>query len=153
MPTIETCFNCFGTCSSDANRKKRTTKPPGEISKVSRPPPSPWRERGSCQDGTSAWRINFLACHTRPVGKKLYSLLIVSILNNLQWYTIQDTGQDRYNRYSPVPNRYTIHQSIPLVLSVYQDQSMQGEGKRRFFPHTGTGAKGEEVSGFHYLSI
>ena len=28
MPTIETCFNCFGTCSSDAKKNKKTTKPP-----------------------------------------------------------------------------------------------------------------------------
>ena len=51
-----------------------------------------------------------------------------------------------------VPNRYTIHQSTPRVLSVYRDQSMQGEGEKRgFFPHTqlGTKSKGAEVSGFH----
>ena len=27
MPTIETCFNCFGTHSSDAKNKKTTMKP------------------------------------------------------------------------------------------------------------------------------
>ena len=72
MPTIETCFNCFGTCSSDANRnKKRTTKPPGEISKVSRPPPLPLGGRGGVAKMAPLHKGEiFFAHHTRPVGKK-----------------------------------------------------------------------------------
>ena len=74
-------------------------------------------------------RHNNLICHTRPVGKKLYSLLIVSIWNNLkQFETIQNNlkrtttysefkSGPRYNRNSLVPNRYTIHQSTPHVLN------------------------------------
>ena len=70
---------------------------------------------------------------------KLYPLLIVSCLKQLKMVQLT-TGQDRYNRYSPVPNRYTIHQSTPHVLSVYRDHSMQGEGKKEiFFPHTKLG--------------
>ena len=43
FPTIETCFNCFGTCSSDAKEKiKKDDKNAREIQKLrnlSRPPP------------------------------------------------------------------------------------------------------------------
>ena len=89
LPTIETCFNCSGTRSSDAKKNKKTTKPPRKFISYATIliPPPPWRERGSLQDGASAWRRNFFAHHTRPVGKKLYSLLIVSIWNNLNRYT------------------------------------------------------------------
>ena len=31
LPTIETCFNCFGTRSSDAKKNKKTTKPSGKF--------------------------------------------------------------------------------------------------------------------------
>ena len=44
--------------------------------------------------------------------------------------------KDRYNRHGPVPNRYTIHQSTLHVLSVYQDHSIQEEGKKEIFPPT-----------------
>ena len=42
--TNETCFNCFGTRSSDANRNnKKTTKPPGKFksyaTSIDPPPP------------------------------------------------------------------------------------------------------------------
>ena len=89
LPTIETCFNCFGTRSSDSKKNKKTTKPPRKFISYATilSPPLLWRERGSLQDGASAWRRNFFAHHTRPVGKKLYSLLIVSIWNNLKRYT------------------------------------------------------------------
>ena len=55
--TIETCFNCFGTRSSDANRNnKKTTKPPGKFKSyaTSLDPPSPPPSlvgKGGRQDG------------------------------------------------------------------------------------------------------
>ena len=65
LPTIETCFNCFGTLSSDANRhSKKDDKTAREIQKLrnlSRPPPTWWESR-SRQDGASAWRRNLFSC-------------------------------------------------------------------------------------------
>ena len=77
------------------------------------------------------------AHHTRPVGKKLYSQLM-SPFETIK--TVHYRNQVRTDKTGlAVPNRYTIHQSTRHVLSVYQDHSMQGEGKRRFFPpHTAT---------------
>ena len=50
VPTIETCFNCVGTRSSDANRNNRkddiTAREIQKLRNLSRPPPPPWRERG-----------------------------------------------------------------------------------------------------------
>ena len=42
LPTIETCFNCFGTRSSDAKIIKKTTIPPGQFKSYAEshdPPP------------------------------------------------------------------------------------------------------------------
>ena len=49
--TNETCFNCFGTRSSDANRNnKKTTKLPWKFksyaTSLDPPPPPSWWERG-----------------------------------------------------------------------------------------------------------
>ena len=44
LPTIETCFNCSGTRSSDAKKNKKTTKPPGKFISYATsldPPPHP----------------------------------------------------------------------------------------------------------------
>ena len=49
FPTIETCFNCFGTCSSDAKEKiKKTTKTPGKFKSyaTSHDPPPPLAGKG-----------------------------------------------------------------------------------------------------------
>ena len=58
MPTIETCLNCFGIPSSDAKEIiKKDDKTDWEIQKLrnlSRPPPLPWRRKGSRQNGASA---------------------------------------------------------------------------------------------------
>ena len=156
MPTIETCFNCFRTRTYDAEIIQRRQYRPGNFKSYANSlDPPPWRESGSCQDGASAWRRNCFAPRSRPVGITLYSLLL-SQFETIYNGTPQDTGQDRYNRYGPVPNRYIIHQSTPHVLSVYRDHAMQGEGKKGdFFPHKqlGTGSKGLEVSGFLLLCI
>ena len=47
-PTIETCFNCFGTRSSDAKKIKKTTKPPEKFISyaTSLDPPPPRGGRG-----------------------------------------------------------------------------------------------------------
>ena len=87
------------------------------------------------QDGASARSRNFFTHETCLVGKKL-SLYSLSKFETIYNGTLQHTGQDQYNRYSPVPYRYTIHQSTPHVLSLYRDHAMQGEGKKEIFPPT-----------------
>ena len=62
MPTIETCFNCFGTHSSDADK-------PGKFkiyaTHLDPPhPPPPWGGRGD-----SPSEKNFFAHHAQPLGK------------------------------------------------------------------------------------
>ena len=53
LPTIETCFNCFGTLSSDANRhSKKDDKTAREIQKLrnlSRPPLPPYLTGEGCR--------------------------------------------------------------------------------------------------------
>ena len=70
MPTIETCFNCFGTRSSDAKENKKTTKPPRKFISYATflDPPPLHGGRGGVSKMVPA-----------PAGEKLYSLLIVSI--------------------------------------------------------------------------
>ena len=50
MPTIETCFNCFGTRSTDAKKNKKTTKTPGKFisytTSLDPPPPLPGGKGG-----------------------------------------------------------------------------------------------------------
>ena len=127
MPLIETCFNCFGNHSSDTKEIiKELQNRPGN-SKVLQPNTAP----------PPPWQES---------GR---------CQDGASACTLQDAGQDQYNRYGPVPDRYTIHQSTPHVLSAYRDQSMQGEGKKEIFSNTllGTESKEEEVSGFLVVSI
>ena len=114
--------NCFGTRSFDAKKNIKMTKPPARIQKLhqfSPPPPSPHRERGGVSKMMWVPEGEIFSPTTsalRSEGKKLYSLLIFSIWNNLKRYT---TGyrSNRYNRYRLLPNRHTIHQLTPHVLS------------------------------------
>ena len=51
LPTIETCCNCYGTCSSDTKKNIKTTKDLKEIKTYANflnttPPPPPARESG-----------------------------------------------------------------------------------------------------------
>ena len=107
--------------------------------------PPPGRERGSLQE---CLKDKFFHPPHLPCGYK--TLFSINHLNLKQFKnnTLQDTGQDRYNRYGPVHNRYTINQSTPHFLSVYWDHSMQGGGKKEdFFPHTQLGTESKGVKG------
>ena len=52
MPTIETCFNCFGTHSSDADKPGKFKIYATHLDNL--PPPPAGAEGGTLQDGTSA---------------------------------------------------------------------------------------------------
>ena len=60
LPTIETCFNCIGTRSSNANKRIKTTKKFRHNFKVG----------GSRQNGASAWRRNSLVTLKIPFTQK-----------------------------------------------------------------------------------
>ena len=84
MPTIETCFNCFGIHSSDAREIiKRRQNQPGNLKFTQTlstpPPPLLGGEGGVDKMALGPEGEICFALHNRPVGKKLYSLLIVSI--------------------------------------------------------------------------
>ena len=85
LPTIEACFNCFGTRSPHTKKDKKDNKTTRENSKVAKMfSTPPGRERWESQ----RWRKCLKeSSHTTPALWVNNSVLIVTIWNNLKRYT------------------------------------------------------------------
>ena len=136
LPSIETCLNCFGTRSSDTKKNIKTTKPPVRIQnlpKFSRPPRE---ERGGVSKMARVPEGEiFRPPHLPCMSKKLYSLLIVSIWNNLKQNTtgfrsgpIQQVPMVRYLTDAQSSNQLLMSCQCPEIILC------KGKEQRRFFP-------------------
>ena len=134
--TIETCFKCFGTCSSDVKENIKTTKPAARIQIFTNflitPPPG--GERGESPRWHQCLKENIFTQHTHT----LYSLLIVLIWNNLKQFTtgyrsglIQQVWSDTWHIHI-----LSINFSCPVSIHI-KIILCKGKEKRRLFPpHT-----------------
>ena len=117
LPTIETCFNCFGTRSSHTKKIIKDNKTTRENSKVAKMFSTPPGQGEVAISKMAQVPEGEFAHHTRPVGEQL----CINCHNLKQFKTVHK--RIRQNRC----NRYTIHQS------------------RIIFPHTqlGTDSRGK----------
>ena len=133
--TIETCFKCFGTCSSDVKENIKTTKPAARIQIYTNflITPPPWWGEG---------RVSKMA--PVPEGEHFHpthphTLFSVNCLNLKQFKTVHyriqvrtdTTGMVRYLTYTHSINQLLMScQYIKIILC-------KGKEKRRLFPpHT-----------------